>query len=95
MVPSNYVFMASYSYVCMDIGLCVFNTTSPSTPTQVESQWSRGDYQGAMSSSRTAKNWGIAGLVTGSVLIGGTVLLNVIAFAVSAGSASSTSNDDY
>lgn len=58
----------------------------------MESEWSRGNRVGAMSASRTAKNWGIAGIITGSFSAAGVIILSII---VNVTAASSSSNDDY
>ncbi|CAI8009849.1 Proline rich transmembrane protein 1B, partial [Geodia barretti] len=59
---------------------------------QVESEWSRGNHAGAVSASRTARNWGIAGILTGSFSIVGFIIFSIIISAVN--SASSSSYDD-
>lgn len=49
---------------------------------QVRSEWVRGNHYGAQKASQLAKNWGIAGLVVGSFLTGGYILLAIISTAV-------------
>jgi hypothetical protein len=48
-----------------------------------------------MSASRTAKNWGIAGVVTGSFASVGMVILIIVVNVTAGASAAASSNDDY
>ena len=61
----------------------------------MESEWSHGNHSGAMSASRTAKNWGIAGVVTGSFASVGMVILIIVVNVTAGASAAASSNDDY
>ena len=65
---------------------------------QVDSEWQSGNHQGARDASRMARNWGIAGIVTGV----GVLALSVVVFIVfplvvvsSDKSSDNYSNDDY
>jgi len=57
-----------------------------SIPMQVESEWNRGNYQGAHNAAHTARNWGIAGVITGIVIIPVLVLV-VVAISLGLGAA--------
>lgn len=45
----------------------------------METEWRRGNHYGAVSASRAAKNWGIAGIITGVFVTIGITVLFVVA----------------
>ncbi|MEJ6791858.1 MAG: CD225/dispanin family protein [Lacinutrix sp.] len=64
--PSNYLALAIISTIacCMPLGI-----VSIIYSTKVDSAYNDGNYELAESSSKKAKNWGIAGLSTGVIAI--------------------------
>ena len=50
--------------------------------TQVDSAYASGDVVTATSASRSARSWSIAGIIFGSVVVGGVVLINIIAIPI-------------
>ena len=64
---------------------------------QVDSEWNRGNHQGAHKASRMARNWAIAGIITGAII--GTpswVVFIVLGLLYIPSSPSDSSNyDDY
>lgn len=52
---------------------------------QVDSEWSDGRYEEAKRSSRIARNWAIAGVIVGSVILVISVAIFIVAIVVSSG----------
>ena len=61
--------------------------------TQVESEWGRGNRHGAQNASRLAKNWGIAGIVTGIFLSVGFFVLALVS--ALANNSNQANNNEY
>ena len=63
---------------------------------QVDSEWSRGNHQGAHDASRMARGWGLAGIITGILIIVVCVVVFIVVPVLALGATASTaSSDDY
>jgi hypothetical protein len=78
--PNNHLVMAIITTVlcCLPLGIVSIVFAS-----QVNSKWAAGDYQGAVSSSESAKKWWIAALISGIVVLVLYIVLVAVAGVIS------------
>ncbi|XP_071853316.1 uncharacterized protein [Apostichopus japonicus] len=90
--PNDYLGFAIFVTICCCLP---FGIVGIIKATEVRSRFVSGDYQGAEDSSRSAKNWSCAGLVTGLILFGSFFFFYVILYVVILGAAAASSSSYY
>ncbi|KAJ8050363.1 Proline-rich transmembrane protein 1 [Holothuria leucospilota] len=85
--PNDYLGFAIFVTICCCLPFGIVGIVKAS---EVRSRFSAGDYQGAEESSRSAKNWSCAGLVTGLILIGSFFVFYVLLYVIILGAALSS-----
>lgn len=84
--PNDYLGFAIFVTICCCLPFGIVGIIKAS---EVRSRFLSGDYQGAEESSRAAKNWSCAGLVTGLIVLGSFFFFYVILYVLILGVAAS------
>ncbi|MEM9826252.1 MAG: CD225/dispanin family protein [Planctomycetota bacterium] len=79
--PPNYLVQSILVTLCCCL---FFGIVAIVYAAQVDSKWSAGDYQGAMTSSKNAKTWCILALVLGLLTNGVVMLIQIAAVGAAA-----------